>query len=103
AYGNLELCCLRSRERVGAYAAGRRSLHGIDRVAALSRTGRVIARRAAPQIRLDIALHRRITGHLAVLERPLLLGTVKLAPVVDAGVHLRRCARADEVRDSNRS
>ena len=85
----------------GTERAARRRCQVADRVGTTSRTGRVSACAAAPQIRLDIGLHRRRAGRLLVLERPLLLGAVKLAQVVDARIRLGRGARFDEVRNGD--
>jgi hypothetical protein len=41
-------------------------------------------------------------GLFAVFQRPLLLGCIDLAKIVDASIGLRRLTRPDEVRDRNR-
>ena len=69
--------------------------HGPDTIGA--------AAGAAGKTILDVIADRVLTRRIGVcclgLERPLLLGAVNLAEVVDAGVLLSRVARPDEVRD----
>ena len=74
-----------------------------ERDAGVSWAGGQSAVAAATQVRLDVGGHRAGCRGLLVLQCPLLLGTVKLAQVVDAGVGLRRGAGADEVGDGDGS
>src|SRR6266404_6680862 len=62
---------------------------GIERAGGVRRTERQSAGTACPaQIRLNIAVCRRVGGGDVVFEGPGLLGSVDLTEVVDAGVLL---------------
>ena len=89
---------LRSRQHVAAraQAARRVGVHRADGVGAAGRAGRI-------RIVLDVVSYfsgtRRVRVRLLVFQRPLLLGAIHLAEVVDAGVFLCRIAGANKVRD----
>ena len=63
---------------------------------------RQVAAGRVTQIGLEIGAHRCICVLLALLEGPLLLGSVDAAEIADAGVHLRYFPRMNEVRNGNR-
>jgi len=79
-------------------AAGRVGIDRIDRVSTAGRTMRV-------EVVLEVVLHvsagRRGGVVLLVFQRPLLLGGINLAEIVDAAVLLGRIARPDEVGDGD--
>ena len=61
------------------------------------RAYRQFAGRTVTEVGLYVRARRRGGARLMLLQRPLLLGAINLAQIVDARIHLRGRARAHEV------
>ena len=74
---------------------------GVHRVDSVAAGGGAIGECVFVYIHLQVIWGWLVGIALSVFQRPLVLGRIHLAKIVDANVFLRRVARPNEVRDGN--
>lgn len=86
--------------RPAAYAL-RRITRG-EALCAVDGAGGQFTSSGATQIGLEIGPHRRVCVLLALLEGPLLFGSIDATEIADARVHLRCLTRVNKIRNGDR-